>query len=73
MIVRIQQRSKDDCAICAVAMVMGSPYSYERVQSDSNKYSKINENVNSSHGGSSPCGSRGLKVSIAGSTAFQLD
>jgi hypothetical protein len=41
MIVRIPQRTKDDCAICAVAMVMGSSYSYERVLFDSNKYSKI--------------------------------
>lgn len=41
MIVRIPQRSQDDCVICAVAMVMGSPYSYERVLADSIKYEKI--------------------------------
>lgn len=43
MIERIPQRSKTDCAICAVAMVMGQPYSYERVLSDSAKYTKISE------------------------------
>jgi hypothetical protein len=31
----------EDCAICVAAMVMGAPYSYERVLEDSNKYSKI--------------------------------
>jgi hypothetical protein len=31
----------DDCAICTVATVMGSPYSYERVEADSRKYSRI--------------------------------
>lgn len=41
MIVRIPQRSKDDCVICAVAMVMGPPYTYERVLVDSVKYPKI--------------------------------
>ena len=41
MIERIPQRGMDDCAICVAAMVMGSPYSYERVLQDSNKYSKI--------------------------------
>lgn len=41
MIARIPQRTQDDCAICAVAMVMGPPYSYERVLADSAKYSKI--------------------------------
>jgi hypothetical protein len=35
MIQRIPQRTKDDCAICAVAMVMGQPYTYERVLKDS--------------------------------------
>jgi hypothetical protein len=43
MIERIPQRSKTDCTICAVAMVMGFPYSYERVLSDSDKYPKISE------------------------------
>jgi hypothetical protein len=41
MITRIAQRTKDDCAICTVAMIMGYPYTYERVLQDSHKYSKI--------------------------------
>jgi hypothetical protein len=41
MIGRIPQRTKDDCAICTVAMVMGPPYSYECVLADGTKYSKI--------------------------------
>lgn len=41
MIVRIPQRTQDDCAICTVAMVMGPAYSYERVLADSAKYLKI--------------------------------
>jgi hypothetical protein len=40
MLVRIPQRTQDDCTICTVAMVMGSPYSYERVLADSAKYPK---------------------------------
>jgi hypothetical protein len=40
MIIRISQREQEDCAICAVAMVMGSPYDYERVRADSQKYPK---------------------------------
>jgi hypothetical protein len=43
MIERIPQRSKEDCAICAVAMVMGSPYTYERVLADSAKYERITQ------------------------------
>lgn len=27
----ISQRTKDDCTICVVSMVMGTPFSYERV------------------------------------------
>jgi|SRR5271165_2907056 len=38
MIIRILQRAKDDCAICVVAMIMGPPYSYERVREHSRKY-----------------------------------
>ena len=38
MIIRIPQRGQDDCVICTVAMVMGLPYSYERVLADSSKY-----------------------------------
>ena len=41
MIVRIPQRGKLDCAICTVAMVMGFPYTYERVLSDSDRYPKV--------------------------------
>jgi hypothetical protein len=41
MIVRTPQRTQDDCAICTVAMVMGTPYSYERVLADSAIYPKI--------------------------------
>jgi hypothetical protein len=40
MINRIPQRTKTDCAICVVAMVMGLPYTYERVLEDSYKYSQ---------------------------------
>ncbi len=42
MIIRIPQRAQDDCAICSVAMVMGHPYSYERVVAESDKYPKQN-------------------------------
>jgi hypothetical protein len=41
MILRIPQRTQDDCAICTVAMVMGPPYSYECVLAESAKYPKI--------------------------------
>lgn len=41
MIVRIPQRTQDDCVICTLAMVMGPPYSYERVLADSAKYPKL--------------------------------
>lgn len=41
MIVRIPQRTRDDCTICTVAMVMGAPYTYERVLADSDRYSKV--------------------------------
>ena len=40
MIQRIPQRTQDDCAICTVAMVMGPPYSYERVFAECAKYPK---------------------------------
>lgn len=40
MIIRIPQRTPDDCAICTVAMAMGTPYTYERVLADSAKYPK---------------------------------
>jgi hypothetical protein len=41
MIVRIPQRTQDDCAICTVAMVMGPPYSYERVLAESGRFPKL--------------------------------
>jgi hypothetical protein len=41
MIIRIPQRTKDDCVICAVSMVMGPPYTYERVELDSERYEKV--------------------------------
>jgi hypothetical protein len=41
MIERIPQRSQDDCAICAVAMI--TAYSHEHVLRDSAKYPKISE------------------------------
>lgn len=34
----LTQRTEDDCTICAVAMVMGTPYTYERVAEDRKKY-----------------------------------
>jgi hypothetical protein len=37
MIIRIPQRTQDDCVICTLAMVMGPPYSYERVVAESAK------------------------------------
>jgi hypothetical protein len=40
MIIRIPQRTQDDCAICTVAMVMGHPYSYERVLAETVRYPK---------------------------------
>lgn len=43
MIARIPQRTHDDCIICAVAMVMGPPYTYERVLSDSATYPSISD------------------------------
>lgn len=38
MIQRIPQRTNNDCAICTVAMVMGSPYTYEDILCDSKRY-----------------------------------
>jgi hypothetical protein len=38
MMEKISQRTHDDCTICAVAMVMGPPYTYERVLQDSKRY-----------------------------------
>ena len=41
MIERIAQRGQTDCAICAVAMAMGGPYSYERVLADADRYENV--------------------------------
>jgi len=41
IIVRIPQRAQNDCAVCNVAMVMGPPYTYDRVCADSARYPKI--------------------------------
>jgi hypothetical protein len=38
MIIRIPQRTPDDCTI---AMVMGPPYTYERVLADCERFSKV--------------------------------
>lgn len=38
MLKRVCQRGDDDCAIAVVATVMGPPYTYERVLSDSLRY-----------------------------------
>jgi hypothetical protein len=42
MVKRIPQRTQDDCVICVLAMVMGPPYSYERVLQGNRKYTKVN-------------------------------
>jgi hypothetical protein len=39
---KISQRTEDDCVVCVLAMVMGQPYTYERVLQDSKKYPKTN-------------------------------
>lgn len=44
MIIRIPQRTQNDCAICTVSMVMGPDYPYERVVRDSAKYDKTGDN-----------------------------
>lgn len=40
---KISQRTADDCLICVLAMVMGPPYTYERLLQDSKKYRKTND------------------------------
>jgi hypothetical protein len=40
---KISQRTEDDCVICVLAMVMGSPYTYERVSEDSKKYRQTDD------------------------------
>jgi hypothetical protein len=39
---KISQRTGNDCVICVLAMVMGPPYTYEKVLQGSEKYSKTN-------------------------------
>lgn len=39
---KISKRTKDDCVVCVLAMVMGQPYTYERVLQGSKKYPKTN-------------------------------
>jgi len=43
MMEKTPQRTRDDCTICALAMVMGPPYTYERVLDDSRKYTKTDD------------------------------
>jgi len=40
---KISQRTRDDCVVCVVAMVMEPPYSYERVLEDSKKYQQTDD------------------------------
>src|SRR6266478_5876569 len=40
MMEKIPQRTKDDCTICVLAMVMGPPYNYERVLEDGKRYAR---------------------------------
>jgi hypothetical protein len=37
---KISQRTEAGCVVCVLAMVMGQPYTYERVLQDSKKYPK---------------------------------
>jgi hypothetical protein len=46
MIERIPQRAMDDCATCVAAMVMGFPYSYEKVLEDSNNIQRSMQKEN---------------------------
>lgn len=41
MIQRIQQRGEMDCVTCGIAMVMGPPFSYKRVEADSKNYPTV--------------------------------
>ena len=40
---KISQRAKDDCVICVLTMIMGPPYTYERVLQDSKKYRQMDD------------------------------
>jgi hypothetical protein len=40
---KISQRTSEDCLICVLAMVMGPPYTYERVLEDSKKYRRAGD------------------------------
>lgn len=41
MLTRVPQRTESDCAIAVVATVMGSPYTYEQVSTDQDRYPKV--------------------------------
>lgn len=43
MLVRVAQRTPQDCAIAVLATVMGPPYTYERVLADTEGYPKVND------------------------------
>ena len=43
MMEKISQRKDDDCTICVLAMVMGPPYTYERVLRDSEKFNRTDD------------------------------
>ena len=40
---KISHRTADDCVICVLTMVMGPPYTYERVSQDSKKYRRTDD------------------------------
>jgi hypothetical protein len=46
MIVRIPQRTKDDCLICVLAMIMGPLFPYERIVQDAQNYGYRNRDAN---------------------------
>jgi hypothetical protein len=42
MLMRVSQRTDDDCTIAVVATVMGPPYAYDRVAADRQRYRLFN-------------------------------
>lgn len=40
---KVSQRTGDDCVVCVLAMVMGPPYTYERVLENSKKYQQTDD------------------------------
>jgi hypothetical protein len=42
MLIRVPQRTEDDCTIAVLATVMGLPYTYERVLADGLRYPRFN-------------------------------